>query len=95
MSSRQQPSTRQKLEKIHENIVVALGVVIGVVLVGYFFSYAMLTDRGRSEALWFEAVSAVLFVFILFHIKRVAAWLMMPFLSKGSREILRHLYISK
>jgi len=63
------------IRKTQENIAVITGVVITLMLIIYFFSYAQLADRGLSGALWVMAASTVFMVLILFRLKPVSFFL--------------------
>jgi hypothetical protein len=60
------------VKKAHENIMVFTGVLIGIVLIAYFFSFAQFFDRGYMAVVYFQAVTSVLFVIALFMLKRIA-----------------------
>lgn len=60
------------VKKAHENIMVIIGVLIGVILLVYFFSFAQFFDRGYMGVVWFQAISSVVFVAALFFLKRIA-----------------------
>lgn len=65
----------QKIKKTHERIAITAGIVMGVALSSYFFTFGMLIDRDASGALWFQIITSVLFVFGLIFLKRLAFFL--------------------
>ena len=77
-----QNETIERIRSIHENIVVTLGVLIGIVLLMYFFTYAMLTDKGNTAVLMFEVITSIILVLLLIKLKHVAYWLMKTFFLK-------------
>lgn len=60
------------VKKAHENIMVTIGVLIGILLIIYFFTFAQFFDRGYMAVVYFQAITSVLFVVVLFLLKRVA-----------------------
>jgi multidrug transporter EmrE-like cation transporter len=64
--------TLQKIKKTHERVAVIAGVIMGVTMSVYFFTFSMLIDHGDAFALWFEIITAVLFLFGLIFLKRLA-----------------------
>ncbi|ALP54406.1 hypothetical protein Tel_15320 [Candidatus Tenderia electrophaga] len=65
----------QTIKKTHERIAISAGVVMGVALSTYFFTFGMIIDRDASGALWFQIITSVLFVFGLIYLKRLAFFL--------------------
>lgn len=62
----------RKLKKTHENFAVGIGVTIGIILFGYFFSFAAFIDHLKSGLVVFQLISTIAFVFCLIFLKRVA-----------------------
>jgi hypothetical protein len=62
----------RKIKKTHENLVVAIGITIGLILGVYFFSFASLIDSARPFAIQFLMVTTVLLVVALIYVKRIA-----------------------
>jgi len=56
----------------HDRIMTWTGVAIGIVLLGYFFTFAQLIDRGYVGIAWFQALTSVALVIGLFTLKRLA-----------------------
>jgi hypothetical protein len=75
MTEQTQRDTVQKIRKIHGRIAVIAGVIMGVALSSYFFTFGMLIDRGATAALWFQLITMVLFIFGLIFLKRLALFL--------------------
>lgn len=64
-----------QIKKTHENFMVSLGVLIGTLLVVYFFTYGALVDSPTSSMIWFEVVTSILMVLALIFLKRVSFFL--------------------
>lgn len=62
----------RKIKKTHENLVVTLGITIGLILGVYFFSFASLIDSAPPFAIRFLMVTTVLLVLALIYVKRIA-----------------------
>jgi hypothetical protein len=60
------------VKKAHENIMVVTGVLIGILLIVYFFTFAQFFDRGYMAVVYFQAVTSVMLVVALFFLKRIA-----------------------
>ncbi len=80
----------QHIKRVHENLVVGLGVTIGVILVIYFFTFAAVVDSPRVGLLWFQAISTLIMLGILLSLKRVAFFLTRLWL--GRRPAYRALF---
>jgi len=76
-----------RIKKTQENIAVVIGTIFALTLCVYFFTYAMLVDKGLSGALWTMGSSAVLMLLILIQLKRVSFFF--PRLWLGRRAELR------
>jgi len=61
-----------KIRRIQENIAVVLGVIIALTMSIYFFTYAMLVDKGLTGLLWAQGLSAIGMLLILFYLQPVA-----------------------
>jgi hypothetical protein len=70
--SEQKLEAIRKIKKTHENLVVAIGITIGLILGVYFFSFASLIDSARPFAIQFLMVTTVLLVVALIYVKRIA-----------------------
>lgn len=51
--------------------MVTTGILIGTILVIYFFTYGALVDSVTSSLIWFEVVTSILMVLVLLFLKRV------------------------
>ncbi|MEJ2554244.1 MAG: hypothetical protein P8079_09685 [Gammaproteobacteria bacterium] len=65
----------KKIKRIHGRVAVVAGVIMGVALSSYFFTFGMLIDRGATAALWFQLITMVLFIFGLIFLKRLALFI--------------------
>ncbi len=75
----------RKIKKFHEGIVVFSGVMIGVILSVYFFTFSMIIDSGSPLLLYFQIITSVLFVVVLFFLKKVAFFLTQLLLGRNPR----------
>ena len=64
-----------QIKKTHENFMVSLGILIGTILVIYFFTYGALVDSKTSSLIWFEVVTSVMMLFVLIFLRRVCFFL--------------------
>ncbi len=72
MSDNEREAIIASIRKRQENIAVAIGVTIAMTLSTFFFTYALLVDRGLSGALWMMAIATVVMLGILIKLKSVA-----------------------
>lgn len=68
----QPKNTPARFKKVQENIAVVIGTIIALTLCVYFFTYAMLVDKGLSDMLWAQGLSAIAMVLILIYLKQVS-----------------------
>lgn len=61
----------EKVKKTHSNMVVTLGIGIGVILGIYFFTFPQFLDRAPG-VVTFQAISAVFLFASFFFLKRIA-----------------------
>ena len=96
MSNENDIKTLQKIKKTHERIAIIAGVIMGVALSSYFFTFAMLIDRDATAALWFQIITSVLFVFGLIFLKRLAFFLTKILLGMNSdcRRLLKGMSVA-
>jgi hypothetical protein len=86
----QQPSSQDSLEAIQqikktlENFMVSIGILSGMILLIYFFTYGALVDSVGSSLIWFEVITSVMVLFVLLFLKRVCFFLTR--LKLGRRE---------
>lgn len=65
-------STIEALQRILGNLKVWLAVPMGVMMILYFFSFAVLIDRGMNGLFYFEFISSIVFVMALIYLNAVA-----------------------
>ncbi len=96
MSNENDNKTLQKIKKTHERIAIISGIVMGLMLSAYFFTFGMLIDRDATAALWFQIITSVLFVFGLIFLKRVAFFLTKILLGMNSdcRRLLKNMSVA-
>ena len=71
------------IQNTQRRISMIIGVTMGILLILYFFTFAMLIDKGYSFLIELELVTAIIFVITFF------------FLNKISFQITRLLYMSR
>ncbi len=64
----------EKVKKTHANIVVTLGITIGIILGIYFFTFPQFLDHAPN-VVTFQAITAVMLFISFFFLKRIAFWL--------------------
>ena len=64
-----------QIKKTLENFMVSIGIICGMILVIYFFTYGALVDAVGSSLIWFEVVTSILILFVLIFLKRVCFFL--------------------
>ncbi len=74
-----------KIRRLQENIAVGLGVIIALTMSVYFFTYAMLVDKGLTSLLWAQGLSAIGMLLILFYLQQVS-FIITRFLLGGKDE---------
>ncbi len=72
MSEHDQSMIIESIRKKQENIAVVIGVVFALTMCVYFFTYAMLVDKGLSGALWIMGISSILMLLGLIKLKPVS-----------------------
>ncbi len=72
MSEHDQSMIIESIRKKQENIAVVIGVVFALTMCVYFFTYAMLVDKGLSDALWIMGISSILMLLALIKLKPVS-----------------------
>jgi len=70
--SEQSQNLISRVKKTQENIAVVIGVFIALTLSIYFFTYAMLVDKGLEGMLWTQGLSAIAMVLTLIYLKQVS-----------------------
>ena len=86
----------KKIKKAHERIAITAGIIMGVMLSSYFFTFGMLIDRDATGALWFQIITSVLFVFGLIFLKRLALFITKLILGFNSnyRRVLQGMKVA-
>jgi len=62
----------ESIKKKQENIAVVIGVVFALTMCVYFFTYAMLVDKGLSGPLWLMGLSSIAMLLVLIKLKPVS-----------------------
>ncbi len=55
--------------------MVSIGILCGVILLIYFFTYGALVDSVGSFLIWFEVVTSIMVLFVLLFLRRVCFFL--------------------
>lgn len=58
------------------NLKIFIAVPMGILMILYFFTFAMFIDHGLSGALYFELFSSVAFVFAFIYLNQLGFWLL-------------------
>ncbi len=89
MSSHDQSEIIESIRKKQENIALVIGVTLAMTLAVYFFTYAMVTDKGLISLLWFMAISSMVIVAMLFRLQSVSFFVTRLWLGRraGYREV--------
>ncbi len=75
MNSSTQKELIIQLQNQHRSAKVTIGTTIGIILIIYFFTFAMLVDKFPPIFFIFEGVTAIIFALALFQLNRIAfAW---------------------
>ncbi|WP_018294989.1 hypothetical protein [Mariprofundus ferrooxydans] len=72
MTSNDTSDILASIRKTQENIAVVIGVIFTLIMCIYFFTYAMMVDRGYSGALWLMGISSILMLLALIYLKKVS-----------------------
>jgi len=84
MSNTDQASIIASIRKTQETIALTIGVVLAMTLSIYFFTYAMVVDKGLMAILWTMAISSLVFVVVLFRLQTVAFFVARLWLGRRS-----------
>jgi len=79
------------IKKTQENIAVVIGVFFALTMCTYFFTYAMLVDKGISGGLWVMGISSLLMLLVLFRLNPVSLFLAKLWL--GRREHYKEAFL--
>jgi len=72
MAGNDQSVIIESINKKQENIAVVIGVVFALTMCVYFFTYAMLVDKGLSGGLWVMGLSSLAMLLVLIKLKPVS-----------------------
>ncbi len=75
MSEQNTLNAIQQIKKTLENFMVSIGILSGMILLVYFFTYGALVDSVGSFLLWFEVVTSIMVLFVLLFLRRVCFFL--------------------
>ena len=76
----------ERLQQSYSNIKIFTAVPMGVLMILYFFSYAMLIDRGMTGILMFEIVTSILFVLYFIYINQTA-FVILKFIHRNRSQL--------
>lgn len=62
----------QKIQKTQNNIVIYSAITMGMILIIYFFTFALLVDKGYKQILLFEIVTSILIFVSFFFLNKIA-----------------------
>jgi len=68
-------SAIQQIKKTLENFMISIGILSGVILLVYFFTYGALVDAVGSSLIWFEVATSIMVLFVLLFLRRVCFFL--------------------
>jgi hypothetical protein len=71
MSPQEITDAIRHIKQVQENFVVVIGILIGLILIIYFFTFAMLVDTTTGGLVWFQALTTTAMVVALIFLKRV------------------------
>ena len=72
MTTQDQIAAIEKIKKTQENLVVFGGILVGFILLVYFFTFPQLIDHGATGALWFQGITTILSGFYFVYLKKVS-----------------------
>lgn len=84
MSEQEILNAVRRIKNTHENLVVTIGVLIGMTLLIYFFTFAMFVDKASTVLVWFETITAILMALMLVFLKKVGFFLTKLLLGRRS-----------
>ncbi|HHH36280.1 MAG TPA: hypothetical protein ENK48_05560 [Gammaproteobacteria bacterium] len=62
----------RRIQKTQNTIATTMAIAMGTLMVTYFFTFAMLIDRGRHGMLLVELITTLLFIVAFFFLNRLA-----------------------
>jgi hypothetical protein len=85
-----------QIKSTQENFKVSVGILVGTLLVVYFFTYGALVDSVTSSFIWFEVITSVMMLFVLLFLKHVCFFLTRFKLGRreGYAELLAKLEVT-
>jgi hypothetical protein len=85
-----------QINKTLENFMVSIGILCGMILLVYFFTYGALVDAVGSSLIWFEVVTSVLILLVLIFLKRVCFFLTRLKLGRRAayRDVLQKIQVA-
>jgi len=72
MSSTNREEALTSIKKTQENIAVVIGTFFALSMCVFFFTYAMLVDKGLSGALWTMGLTSLGMLLVLIKLKAVS-----------------------
>jgi hypothetical protein len=84
MSEQETLNAIRRIKKTHENLVVTVGVLIGMTLLVYFFTFAMFVDKASTALIWFEMITTILMALVLVFLKKAGFFLTKVLLGRRS-----------
>lgn len=81
----------ETIQKTQRRIAVTSGVIMGVLMSVYFFSFAMLIDRGMFGALLVEIITSIAFVIAYIFMNTLSFRLTRLLLSRRHGQLLNRL----
>ncbi len=92
-----QPEIIESIRKKQENIALTIGVTLAMTLSVYFFTYALVTDKGLTNVLWLMGISSIVIVVMLFRLQSVSFFVARLWLARrpGYREVFASMSATK
>lgn len=81
----------ESIQKTQRRIAVTTGVIMGVLMSVYFFSFATLIDHGMFGALLIEIITSIAFVFAFIFMNRLSFGLTRFLLARQHGRLLNRL----
>jgi hypothetical protein len=81
----------ETIQKTQRRIAVTTGIIMGILMSAYFFSYAALIDRGMFAVLVVELVTTIAFVFAYIFMNRLSFSLTRLMLARRYGQLLARL----
>lgn len=60
------------IQTTQRRVAITIGIVMGVTMSIYFFTFAMLLDHGLMVVLWIEGITSILFVLAYINLYRIS-----------------------